>query len=40
MPSYRMVYGNDVILRVQDVHIQSLEVLGEVGPGEPSWQPV
>ena len=32
--------GNDAILRVQDAHIQSLEVLDETGPGEPAWKPV
>jgi hypothetical protein len=35
-----LFHGNDAILRVHDEHIQSLEVLDETGPGEPSWKPV
>ena len=31
--------GNDAIRRVQDEHVQSLEVLDETEPGEPSWKP-
>ena len=37
---WTMLFRDNVaILRVQDEHVQSLEVLDETAPGEPSWKP-
>jgi hypothetical protein len=35
-----MLRRNDAILPAGDEHVQTVEVFGEAGPGEPAWKPV